>query len=194
MKRFLLLVGVALVVAACSPAGADDDVASLEDTTVTTGAEESSDVAANEDILLEFAQCMRDNGVENFPDPTLDGGGNIRPFANDTGRADLGVDEDTLQAAQEACLPIIEDLALGFFRENRDEIEDSLFEFAECMRDNGFEMPDPDFSNGPLGGGGGPFGDIDIDDPDFQEAAEECAEVFGAGFRVPGQGRGGDNG
>ena len=133
---------------------------------------------------------MRDNGVPDFPDPTLDADGNIRPFGNGGGQGDLGVDRDTIQAAQEECIPIVEDLALNFFRANRGQIEDLLYEFASCMRDEGIDMPDPDFSEGPLSGGG-PFGDIDRGDPEFQEAAETCSGVFGAGgFRLPGEGRG----
>ena len=57
-------------------------------------------------------------------------------------------------------------------------------------------MPDPDFSAGGPGtgpGGGGPFGSIDRDDPDFQNADAACREVFGSDLpvRVPGPGGGG---
>ncbi len=193
MKKFVLLIAFALVVAACG-GQSDDAVASLADTTATTLEAETE--ADSEELLLEFAQCMRDNGVSDFPDPTLDADGNIRPFGNGGGQGDLGVDRDTIQAAQEECTPIVEDLALNFFRANRGQIEDLLYEFASCMRDKGIDMPDPDFSEGPLAGGG-PFGDIDREDPEFQEAAETCSQVFGAGgFGIPGgRGRGGgDNG
>jgi hypothetical protein len=188
MKKFVLLIAFALLVAACGDEG-DDAVASLADTTPTTLQAETAGVDS-EELLLEFSQCMRDNGVPNFPDPTLDADGNIRPFGNGGGQGDLGVDRDTIQAAQEECIPIVEDLALNFFRANRGQIEDLLYEFASCMRDEGVDMPDPDFSEGPLAGGG-PFGDIDREDPEFQEAAETCSDVFGAGgFRLPGEGRG----
>jgi hypothetical protein len=186
MKKFALLTAFALVVVACAGEGAAA-VASLDETTATTlDVEEAG--ADSEELLLEFAQCMRDNGVPDFPDPTVDGDGNIRPFGNGGGQGDLGVDRDTIQAARDECVPIIEDLALNFFRTNRAQVEDTLFEFAQCMRDEGIEMGDPDFSQGPLAGGG-PFGALDIEDPGFQEAAEICSEVFGAGgFRIPGQG------
>jgi hypothetical protein len=36
-----------------------------------TGDEEVS--AEEQEVRLEFAQCMRENGVEDFPDPTIDG-------------------------------------------------------------------------------------------------------------------------
>lgn len=187
MKKLLLLMALALIVAACADAG-DDTVASLEDSTAATLDPEASS-ADSEDVLLEFAQCMRDNGISEFPDPTVDADGNIRPFGDGRGPGDLGVDRDTIQAAQAECVPIVEDLALNFLRGNRDQLEDQLYEFAACMREEGIDMADPDFSQG-LGAGGGPFGDIDIEDPDFQEAADTCSEVFGAGgFGFPG-GRG----
>jgi hypothetical protein len=47
------------------------------------------------------------------------------------------------------------------------------------MRENGYDMPDPDFS-GNGHSGAGPFGDaIDIDDPAFQAAARLCEGIIG---------------
>ncbi len=48
--------------------------------------------------LRDFAKCMRDNGVENFPDPSAEGGIMI-------GGPDSGIDpgDPTFQAAQEKC-------------------------------------------------------------------------------------------
>jgi hypothetical protein len=193
MKKIFLLVTFGLALVACGE-GSDDAVASLDDTTVTTADVQNLDID-NEQVLLEFAQCMRDNGVDGFPDPTTDADGNVRPFGGGGAGQDLGADRDTIEAARDACSPIIEDLALSFVRENRADIEDQLFEFAACMRDEGVEIPDPDFSNllgGERGQGGGPFGGaIDVEDPKFQEAAETCSEVFGAGgVRLPGLGSG----
>ena len=67
------------------------------------------------------------------------------------------------------------------------------------MRENGYEMDDPDLSSFTLGGEGqggegdgqiaGPFGEIDPDDPAFQAAFEACQDVL-AGF-TSGEGQGG---
>jgi hypothetical protein len=56
--------------------------------------------------------------------------------------------------------------------------EDELLAFAVCMRENGYDMPDPDFSgNGHRGAG--PFGDaIDTDDP-VQRAVKSCEGIVG---------------
>lgn len=48
------------------------------------------------------------------------------------------------------------------------------------MRENCYDMPDPDFSEGGHSGGG-PFGDvIDTDDPEFQRAVGSCEGIVGA--------------
>lgn len=68
------------------------------------------------DKLVEFAQCMREHGVE-MEDPTVNGqGGFTFRFNNDAGGGDTpgepfkdGIDPDSaeFQAAQEACGPIL---------------------------------------------------------------------------------------
>jgi hypothetical protein len=48
----------------------------------------------------QFAQCMRDHGVTDFPDPDPNAGG-IR--INGDANSDLNPDNPTFKAAQEAC-------------------------------------------------------------------------------------------
>lgn len=130
-----------------------------------------------DDQGVQFAQCMRDNGID-VPDPDpntgriqIGGGGNINP------------NDPAFQAAIEAC----QDVAPfggggggGGGLADNPEAQEALLEFAQCMRDNGVDMADPDFS----GGGGGFLGGGELaEDPDFQPAIEACqpilAEVFG---------------
>ena len=58
-----------------------------------------------------------------------------------------------------ACGELLEGATLGF-REgfDRTELEDTLVEYAACMRENGYDMPDPDFSGSGAGPGAGPGG------------------------------------
>ncbi len=57
-----------------------------------------------EDVLLEYAACMRDNGVD-MPDPDLNGNG---------GLIDLGdMSGDDFEAADGACNHLLSDLGLG---------------------------------------------------------------------------------
>ena len=103
-----------------------------------------------------------------------------------------------IREAFEDCGDLLDGLNLGFQDRDLTEFEDTFLEFAQCMRENGIDMDDPDFSNfGPGGGGdgggdapggrgGGLFGgDLDFNDPAFQEALETCRDVL-AGFGRPG--------
>lgn len=199
MKHVILLTALALVIAACG-SGSDGEVATLEGATATSEGTSSGDTLDTEEALLEFAQCMRDNGVPEFPDPELDASGNLQLFRPGGGRqgglGGLGADQGTLQAAFEECGDLIESVIQSNFRNlDQTEFQDSFLEFAQCMRERGIDMPDPDFSGGFGPGGGGPFGgDIDPQDPAFQEAAEQCQGIFEGGLG-PGGGRfgGGDN-
>ncbi|MDE0321379.1 hypothetical protein [Candidatus Poriferisodalis multihospitum] len=173
--------------AAAGETGADETAADETGADETESADEFDDLT-DEELLLEFAQCMRDNGVD-FPDPVVEADGTIA-FGLRPGRGSGGQDGDGLQAigrdpdlpaARDACLEIIEGLALGpggqNFDESQVELMDRLLEFAQCMRDNGVDVPDPDPNAfGPGSGGGGPFGEIDFDDADVSAAFDVCGE------------------
>ncbi len=191
-RTIFIVVALAVVAAACS---SDDSsqVASLADaatpTTIASEGTDATDEASEEEAILAFAACMRENGIEDFEDPEFDGDGGI--VFGFRGQALSGaVDPDTIREAMEACRGHLEGLSFGPGAVDRSEIEDTMYEFAACMRDNGYDMPDPEFGEPGEGGGqgGGPFGDIDPDDPAYQAAFEVCGEVFGGTIRVPGAG------
>lgn len=193
MKRILITIPV-LVVALAACGGSDDDgVASLSDAEPVVEDEASTEVD-NEQAILAFAACMRENGVEDFVDPEFDGQGNVRfRFGGSEGAFDES-QRETVEAAFEACRTELEGIAFGPDGIDLTEIEDTLVEFAECMRENGYDMPDPDLSllaPGPGGepGTAGPFGgEVDPDDPAFQEALEQCRALFETLPIGPGRG------
>lgn len=184
MYRVLIFVAaLALLAAACS-GSETEGVASLENTVATTVASSAGEASASdEDTLLEFASCMRDNGVEDFEDPSI-GADGVPEFNLRGGGGGDDVDRDTVRAAFEACSEHLEGLAFGPGSVDVTELEDTLVEFAACMRDNGYDMPDPDLSSfGPGGEGGGPGGGIfggqlEPGDPDFISAMGECEHLF----------------
>lgn len=193
MKRLAALIALLMIVVACSTA-AEGEVATLDDQVDGTSEEVSNDQldADAEEAILAFAQCMRDNGVSDFPDPELDANGNLRFFGGGP-PDDLGVDEGTLEAAFDECSLLIEGIIQNFRDVDASELEDTFLEFAGCMREQGIEMPDPDFSQGfgpGAGGRAGIFGDLDPQDPEFQAAAEECQGIFEGGFGLRGGGAG----
>lgn len=169
----MLVIAAALVVAAC---GADDggEVATLETvpaTTVTTLAPEDIDT---ELALLEFTACLRENGID-IADPVI-GPDGLPSFSEPP---DLSqVTSDDLANAQAACAEELRSVTLGFIGTDLTGLQDTLLEYARCMRENGYELADPDFSS--IGQGfQGPFGeDVDLDDPDFIAADAECSYLI----------------
>ena len=58
------------------------------------------------------------------------------------------------------------------------ELQDTFLEFTTCMRDNGYDMPDPDFTGDGFGGLFEIGENIDPNDPVFLAAMEECQSIF----------------
>jgi len=188
MRRIIVLLAFfALVLAACG--GSDNNgVASIDNEPDTAGQDSSGDSTASaEETLLEFAACMRDNGVVDFEDPFVNPDGSVEfGFAGGRGGADpfADVDADVLEAAFEACSDAL--LGLAFGSDGQFDLvsfQDTILEFAQCMRDNGVDVDDPtlaDFAPGNQDGGecGGPFGDLDIGDPEVRSAFETCQPIF----------------
>jgi len=182
---------VVTTAAACGGGDGSDQVATLgtgdenDDTTDDGDAaspdEELTD-AEREDAMLEFTDCMRDHGVD-MPDPqTAEGGGGIAIKNDASGPGDM----EAFEEAQEACGEILDDAfeeRPQMDPEEEAEMRDNMLAFAECMRDHGIDMPDPEFESG-----GGAFsvrvgepgaGGIDPSDPDFEDAQEACQGELG---------------
>ncbi len=181
MRRIVIvLFAIAMLVAACGSAS-DDGVATLDDGSGTS--DEVGDVTAaadDEARLLAFAACMRENGVEDFPDPQLNADGSV-----DFGVADerplAEVDDATAEAAFNACIGELEGAAFAPGGADFDltDLQDRLVAFAACMRDEGIDFDDPDL--GDVFGEDGitnPFADLDVEDPDVLAAIEVCQDVF----------------
>lgn len=191
MKRLVIALSVmSLLFAACgATADASASVASLDDVPAAPITIEGVDEAADvESSMLAFAACMREEGVE-VADPGVDQDGNVSPPQP----VDPGsVDREAIRAARTACEEHLEGVELGFRDLDVTALEDTLLAFAQCIRDNGYDMPDPDL-NAQQGPAGGPFGQIDRTDPDFVAAQEACDEILADVGRVPG-GRSGAGG
>jgi hypothetical protein len=122
--------------------------------------------AADQEQALAFAQCMRENGVPDFPDP--DAEGRFSEGEHDS-------DDPALRAAQEAC----RDLAPGGEHHNLGDpaFVEQMREFSQCMRENGVpDFPDPDAEGRLRGAGHEQQGD-----PKFRAAMETCREKLPGG-------------
>lgn len=173
---------VGLVAAACGGGGDEvaDGVASLSDQATTTIAAPDGAISSDEQALLAFTRCMRDEGVD-LADPTVDADGNVG-FSPAALASLRDIDQDAARAAFTECADHLEGVSLGFELLQDAQFQDDLVAFSQCMRENGFDLPDPDFSA--IAEPGGLYGDlIDPTDPDFEAAFEACEAVL-PGFNI----------
>ena len=131
-----------LLAAACS--------ASPSSTGSATGSSGSSNGSANSQ-LVAYSQCMRSNGVPNFPDPA----GGVPPKVS---AQELGVSSSQLQVAQGACQHLLPTTGGSLNGSSLQQcylagvcpqalVQQALSagrEFASCMRSHGVpNWPDP---------------------------------------------------
>lgn len=174
--RFFVMLFVVGALSACSGGGAETTVtvASLE-TSIPSEAVTTTTPIDMEEAAMAAVACFREQGVD-LPDPVTDSNGNVQ-FSADFDPSTL--DQDAMAAAQEACSEELSRVITGFIGTDLTSLQDGLLAYAQCMRDNGFDMPDPDFSGFADGGlAAGPFGEIDQTDPDFVTANDACEEIL----------------
>lgn len=138
-----------------------------------------------EEAILAFVACLREHGID-VPDPQ---------FGAEGGR--FGADPDALAEidflsrdfldAMEACQDLLQALQPEMNAEQQAEQNEQLLVFAECMRREGIDFPDPDPIRGlTIGSLRGEDGGLAIDpfSSEFQAASGVCsAEV---GLQIPG--------
>lgn len=182
--RFTLILLLVVVAAGCSSADDSEAVASLETVALAEQVDDPTPQIDSEQAMLDFAQCLRDQGVE-VGDPTMSADGSMQmPPIEFVGSADE--DPETAMAEMDAMFAECESHLEGITLTAPDPgagaaFEDALVEYAGCMRDQGIDMPDPDLS-----GGGGVI-DLGLSGPGDQEewetAHKECQPILaGAGL------------
>jgi hypothetical protein len=125
----LTLVVAALPFAACGGDGGSSAGSSARD--------------ANDSKAARFSQCMRKNGVPDFPDP-VNGELVLRV---EPGEGGLDPESPRFKSAQEACKSLAPSGPRGAAPD--DELQQQSLAFAKCMRSNGVPtFPDPVFSDG----------------------------------------------
>ncbi|MFI6505664.1 hypothetical protein [Nonomuraea typhae] len=134
-------------------------------TGATTAGASASPSGNARDAQLKYAQCMRENGVK-MDDPGDDG--------RIVMRLPEGVDKGTVDKAQQKCQEHLKGV-MGDRGANADpEARDKMVKFAQCMRENGVEVPDPT-ANGGIMMTAGPG------DGDKMKKAQEACKQFAPG-------------
>jgi hypothetical protein len=93
-------------------------------------------------LAREYAQCVRDHGIANYPDPTISDG-NVSYGADDNTKAAVGAHPEAIAA----CKSIQDRLSRAGGKNWQPTAADlrKLASFAKCVREQGVpEWPDPD--------------------------------------------------
>ena len=94
---------------------------------------------ANREKAMQFSACMRDNGLDDFPDPDASGVFTLDGVVN-------GSSMDPDSAAWKKAISACKDLQPAGFTGHKRNAEQQKYalKFAECIRENGVkDFPDP---------------------------------------------------
>jgi hypothetical protein len=118
--------------------------------------------------MLKYSQCMRENGVPEFPDPKFEDGGGIGISVPQ------GADRSKVDAANAKCKTYMPN---GGEPPKLDpERLEQLRAYAKCMRENGLpDFPDPSDQGIQIqGGSNNP--DYEPDSPKWKAAEAKCKQ------------------
>lgn len=178
-----LVLGAAMALTACGGSGFDtkfgDGAEAAEDSSGTSDrAATGGPGMADEEVILDFYQCLRDNGMD-VEDPDLSGGQGVRIGGGPGGGA-IDPNDPEQMTILEDCR---DETGLGGpggtqggnFGDNLADPE-ALIDFASCMRENGVDWPDPTAE----GAFQVPEG-LDPSSPEVQAASEACRQHLSGG-------------
>jgi hypothetical protein len=136
-RRLLAALGAIALVAVISGCRSSDPAG--------TASSSDNSTAANAEKGVKFAECMRHNGVSQFPDPGASGELTIDAVANGSS---LNPSTPAFEQAISACKDLEPAGFMGSKRSSQQQ--GAALKFAECIRANGVpDFPDP-LPNGPL--------------------------------------------
>ena len=153
------MLAILFLLPACSRSGeSDSGVAKIDnpgEIGITTQSDRKPDgVTANkrtdEDVVTDFTKCMRNEGFD-IPDPELNADGTInleKPKEGFDRDPKFDLQKQRSKNALDGCLLILADATFAGKSDKEDPIEtqDNMLAFAQCLRDQGLNVPDPDFS------------------------------------------------
>lgn len=197
MKR-LLAAAIAVALTLIMTVGASAQVASLvgPDESPTPDSE-PTDLIVIEDrteALLQFAQCIRDHGYPQYPDPSIGsrgrlerlGGRDMREIGIDSRSEEFRLANEACSVFREAARPEVDPAA------EQERLEEQLA-LAQCIRDAGYPLyPDPSIgADGRLERiSGRDVRNLDIDQrsEEFRSTMSACRNEMG--LEEPGRGGG----
>ncbi|MET9698891.1 hypothetical protein ABZY31_18460 [Streptomyces sp. NPDC006529] len=160
-----LLTGMALFVTACAggSGGPDGKKDGKQESSNSAGASGGANGGANggtdADKALKTRKCLRDNGID-APDP--------KPGEDPRGMTlGAGGDPEAVKKAFEKC-----GMQAPGTGEVRQADKDKALKTAKCMRDHGFDVPDPEFNGSAMSATSIPEG---VDKDAFVARMNKCS-------------------
>jgi hypothetical protein len=177
MGLLVIVAGVALLTAGCSGGAADSpglgtpassSASSGPGTAAATGGSSAYKKA------VAYAQCMRQHGVPNFPDPLPNGGFGLSP---DVTGGTNGQVSPQYQAAEKACAALSPVGSMS--PQQQRQTLSHLLKFSACMRSHGY----PNFPDPTVGSDGIVLHIVGFDrnSPQFQAAQRACLSLLHIG-------------
>jgi len=150
--------------AACQESGGDDGALPSAGGGASSSTPEDEESIDPDEAMLQFSECMREQGID-MGDPNDDGALIIGPGDNDP---------EEMEAAEKVCGKYLEaampdDTAMQIPEEDKQK----MLDLAACMRDRGYDFPDPTFNGGQVSQ------ELGENTPSFQKDHEECAAEVG---------------
>lgn len=130
------------------------------------GKSQSTSKLDPEQALLRLTRCLREEGLD-VPDPKVDASGNLQLLIGE--RPSFDPDSAAAQSAIKACQKYIQGIIQSFSADDLADIRDATVEYAQCLRKEGYDVPDPKFLSRE-----GPFPTLDRDDERFIKADKVC--------------------
>jgi hypothetical protein len=169
-----VVVAFSLAVSACG-SGSTKGTGSTAATNGSNGSSGSSSSGASSNSLLQYSQCMRANGVTNFPDPG--GGGSVSISGVDVNSA-------SFKSAQQACQRYLPGSSATPAQQAQNQAQ--MLKFAQCMRSHGVSsFSDPQVANGGSGANSGSASqNFDPNSPTFKAAQQACKQYQPGGVGI----------
>jgi hypothetical protein len=198
VAAIMVTTSLALLAAACG-GSSGSDIARLGSTAAqsspsSAGSGGSSDAGRSTHAdALRYSQCMRSQGIIDFPDPSANGTFAI-PGAGPN--RDLNRDNPSFQVAERACQRYSPQQNMS--PAQHAQLAREYLRFASCARSHGLsDFPDPITGSGGHPGfhfSGGSGSDLNANNPAFQRGVETCQRILGHQFRFAfrrgGEGKG----
>ncbi|MCT7661249.1 hypothetical protein N4S67_22845 [Mycobacterium sp. CPCC 205710] len=132
---------------------------------------------AGQEQAVKYSECMRANGVADFPNPNADG---QIPYGG------ISVPKAVWVNAVGVCKGL-QPPGWSTDAQRTPEQQDAALEFAQCVRDNGVpDFPDPATARDPLIDTSKMRGDVSARSiPELQPAVDACRGLFSAALPGP---------